>query len=469
MAERTTESRNIVNQESRNNTGATVGRPPGPRGIPFWGSLHRARQDPLRFALNLTRNYGDIIYFRIGIYTGYLLNHPDYFQHVLQTNHRNYSKQNYNYKKLKPVLGEGLITSDGDHWLRERRLIQPVFHHKRIAGFGNTTIKAATEMLNRWDSVAARGDAIDIDAEMMSLTLHVVGEALFSIDISDATNTVAKAFTTLNQDISYRFKTVFVPPLWVPTPRNRAFKKARAELNRLVYEIIARRRRDGGSHDDLLDMLLGARDEESGEGMTDRQLRDEVITLMLAGHETTANLLSWSCYFLSRHPEVAQKLRAELKKVLGDRIPTVADLPQLQYTKNILEETMRLYPPVWIISRRAVDEDEIDGYSIPAGTTVTLCSYTLHRHPDFWRNPEEFNPDRFSTGSSEKQIREAYFPFGGGPRYCIGSNFAMMEAQLILAMIARRYRLKLVDDCPVEPEPLITLRPRHGLRMRLKM
>lgn len=458
---------NIFKQSRRSDAKAKPKCPPGPAGIPLLGSLLEARRDPLCFALNVTRTYGDITYFRIGIYTGYLLNHPDYFRHVLRLNHRNYSKKNYHFEKLKPVLGEGLITSDGDHWLHERRLIQPVFHPQRIGRFGSTITKAANEMLGQWEAVAGGGQPIDVSTEMMGLTLKIVAEALFSTDISAATDVVEKAFTTLNQDTSYRFKTVFVPPLWVPTPRNRAFKKARAKLNQVVYGIIDQRRHGRGSQDDLLDMLVVAQDEQSGQGMTDRQLRDEIMTLMLAGHETTANLLTWTFYLLSQHPGVADKLRFELKEVLGERIPTVDDLSALNYTKNVLQESLRLYPPVWIISRRAIDDDEIGGYSIPAGTTVTLCSYTLHRHTDFWENPEEFNPQRFSHERSEARHPDAYFPFGGGPRSCIGSHFAMMEAQLILAMIARRYRFQLAPGHRVEPEPLVTLRPRYGLKMML--
>jgi cytochrome P450 len=457
-----------VNRLTRFGGSGAFRRPPGPAGIPLLGNLLQARRDPLRFALDLTRNYGDIAYFRIGVFRGYLLNHPDYFQHVLKFNHRNYNKENYNYKKLKPVLGEGLITADGDRWLRDRRLIQPVFHRKRIARFGSTVTNAAREMLERWEAFAARGRPVPLAAEMMKLTLRIITESLFSTDIRSSADIVGKAFTTLNKDISYRFKTVFVPPLWMPAPRNLKFKKARDELNRLVYEIIERRRRGSGSHNDLLSMLLRARDERSGEGMTDRQLRDEVMTLMLAGHETTANLLAWACYLLSQHPTAAHKLRVELNEALGARDPVADDLSALDYTKNVLQEALRLYPPVWIISRKAIGRDEIGGYSIPAGTTVTLCSYTLHRHPDFWEYPGEFIPERFSTEQDGRLPNPAYFPFGGGPRSCIGGHFAMMEAQLILAMIFRRYHLKLAPGHPVEPEPLVTLRPRYGLKMMLE-
>lgn len=436
--------------------------PPQPPGIPVLGNLVQARRNPLRFALDLTRDFGDITRFRIGTYTGYLLNHPRYFQYVLKTNHRNYNKDNYNYRKLKTVLGEGLITANGDEWYRDRQLISPAFHGNKIERFCATTTKAAGEMLERWQYSSDHLEPVNIASEMMKLTLRVIADSLFSMDIRSSVYVVAKAFSTLNEDISYRFKTVFVPPLWIPTRRNRAFKKALVELDRLVYEIIKRRRNEEISRNDLLDMLIAAGEKQSGEGMTDREIRDEVLTLMLAGHETTANLLSWTIFLLSQNPNVMDKLTIELKEVLNTRDPVYGDLSELNFTKKVLQESLRLYPPVWIISRNAIKDDFIGGYRIPAGSTVTLCSYTLHRHPGFWENPETFNPERFS---SDQSSHYAYFPFGGGPRSCIGSHFAIMEAQLILAMIFRRYKLKLMPGHPVEPEPLITLKPRNGLRM----
>lgn len=448
---------------------AEHGRPPGPKGLPLVGSLFDARDDPLGFMMNLVRSYGDIAYYRIGPYTGYLVTHPDDVQHVLQSNHRNYSKENYNYERLKSVLGEGLITSNGDHWRRERRLIQPVFHREYIAHVGSTTTEATLDLLKRWDGRAEPDQPMDVAAEMMHLTLRIVGKALFGIDISADTTTVGRAFTTLNEDISYRFRTVFVPPLWVPTPRNRAFKKARAELDRVVYEMIAQRRqRASGRGEDLLDLLLTARDEASGQHMTDRQLRDEMVTLLLAGHETTAMLLTWTWYLLSKNPATARTLGDELDQVLGGRVPTAEDLSELTYTKMVIQESLRLYPPVWIISRTAIEDDEIGGYTIPADSVVTLSSYATHRHTDFWENPEGFDPERFSPERREGRHRYAYVPFGGGPRYCIGRNFAMMEAQLILATIAQRFALDVVPGHAVEPDPLVTLRPQDGLKMTLR-
>jgi cytochrome P450 len=442
-------------------------RPPSPPGLPLLGSLLAARRDPLGFLLSLARDYGDITYYRIGIYTGYLVVHPDYIRHILQLNHQNYSKENYDYEMLKPVLGEGLLTSNGDHWLRQRRLIQPAFHQQHIAGLGPIVSRAAAELLEAWDAVAARGEAIDVAADMQRLTLRTIGEALFSIDIRAETDTIGGSFAVLNRETSHRLKTLLVPPLWIPTPRNLVFKRARAELDRVVYDIIANRRRGRAPQDDLLDMLVAAREQGSGEGMTDRQLRDEVMTLLLAGHETTATALTWTWYLLSKHPGAARRLRAELNKVLGGRLPAVDDLSALDYTRRVIQESMRLYPPVWIISRTAIEEDEIGGYTIPAGSVLLLSQYAMHRHPDFWENPEGFDPDRFLPERSQGRHPYAYFPFGGGPRLCIGANLAMLETQLILATLAQHYRLELLPGHPVEPEPLITLRPRHGMKMML--
>jgi cytochrome P450 len=443
-------------------------KPPRSPGMPLLGNLLQARKEPLRFALDLTHRIGDVIRFRIGFYTGYLLNHPDYFHQVLKTNHHNYSKDNYNYRKLKPVLGEGLITADGDLWFRHRRLVQPAFHSKKIDQFYSIITNATGEMLKRWEDNALHQKPLPIDHEMMEVTLRIVTGSLFSTDIHSSVNIISKAFTILNEGISYRFKTAFVPPLWIPTPRNRKYRKARAQLDQIVFDIIGKRRSEKELGHDLLDMLMSARDESAGSVLTDREIRDEVMTLMLAGHETTANLLTWTCYLLSQNPDSMDKLEAELKEVLGNRDPEVKDIPKLKYARNVLEESLRLYPPVWIISRKAIHSDNIGGYHIPAGATVTLCSYTLHRHPGFWKDPEKFDPSRFSSNENGELSTRAYFPFGGGPRSCIGKDFAMMEAHVIMAMIFRRYRLKPMPDHPVEPEPMITLRPRYGLKIFLE-
>lgn len=443
---------------------------PGPPRHPLFGNLREIRRDPLVFLLSAARDYGDIISFHFIFFPGLLVNHPDYIRHVLQDNHRAYSKQHFDYAVLKPVLGEGLLTSDGDFWLRQRRLIQPAFHRQRIAAFGVQMVLDTEEMLRRWEPFGENGQVVDVAEEMMRLTLTIVGRALFGIELSLQADTIGPAFTFINGEIAQLFRSFLPTPLKFRLPR---FQRALGELNRTVQAIIDQRRaqlaRSGVAGEDLLAMLIQAHDEDTNEQMSDQQLRDEVVTLLLAGHETTANALSWSWYLLAQHPQAAECLRLELKRVLNGRPPALDDLSELSYTRMVVQETLRLYPPAWIISRKAEQEDEIGGYPIPKGTVVSLSPYVTHRHPGFWEAPQAFEPERFSPPRSENRPPYAYFPFGGGPRLCIGRDFAMQEAMLILAMVAQRYRLELAPGHPVEPEPLVTLRPKYGMKMILNL
>ncbi len=439
---------------------------PGPPGQLLFGNLPAYRRDPLQFYLDAHREYGDVVRFRAGPWHWHLIAHPEDVQYVLRDNYPNYGRSFFN-NYLKSLLGQGLLTSEGDLWLRQRRLMQPVFHRKRIVDFATTMTDATAAMLERWEPYACSGQPLDVAAEMMRLTLEIVGRTLFSVDISRETDTVGRALTTAIEHINQRSTRLFPIPESVPTPANRRYYAARETLDKVVHDIIETRRRSDGDADDLLAMLLQARDEETGESMSNQQLRDEVMTIMLAGHETTAVALSWTWYLLSKHPHVAEKLHAELAQVLDGRSPTLDDLPDLTYTKMVIEEVMRLYPPAWIMSRAPLEDDEIRGYHIPAGTSVMLCQYVTHRHPDFWPNPEGFDPERFAPERTASRLQFAHFPFGGGPRQCIGNEFAMLEARLIVAMVAQRYRLDLVPGHPVEPQPMITLRPRDGILMTL--
>jgi cytochrome P450 len=441
-------------------------RPPGPRENWLIGSARAIQRDPLGFNMSMFQRYGNVASIRFLIWPTYMIFHPQDVKHVLQENHRNYSKDTYLTYFLKPLLGLGLFTNDGQSWLHQRRLMQPAFHRKQLLTFGTLMTSATESMLKDWQPAARRDQTLDVAVEMMRLTLRIVGQALFSIDLSDETDTVSLAFTALTALISdYIFNPV--PPLGFPTPRNRRIQQSIRTLDGVVQEIITEHRRMGTGKEDLLSMLLAARDEETGEGMNDRQVRDEVMTLLLAGHETTSNALSWAWYLLSQHPDAESRLYAELEQVLGGRIPTVEDLPNLAYTHMVLEETLRLYPPAVGFNRKALADDEVGGYFVPANTLIWLSPYVTHRHPEFWENPEDFDPERFSPGRSAGRPHFAHFPFGGGPRQCIGNNFAMMEAQLILATIAQRYRLRLVPNHRVEPQVLLTMRPRGGLPMRL--
>ncbi|CAN5696860.1 cytochrome P450 [soil metagenome] len=433
------------------------------------GSVRDFRRDSLRFIEEVARRYGDVASYRMANMTWYQVNHPDGIRRILQVNNHNYGKGSLTRGILEPIIGEGLFISEGETWLRQRRLMQPVFHRRRIAAFGKLMTDNTLAMLDRWNSSAEGGAPLDVSAEMARLTLDVVTEALFHDHVGGEPEVIARAVTTVVDEISYRFEVPVYPPLQVPTPRNRRLRAALGTLDVAVYRIIEEHRRKGGG-DDLLSLLMEARDEETGAAMSDRQLRDEVITLFIAGHETTATALSWTFYLLARHPGAEERLRSELERVIGPsgRAPTVDDLPNLSYARAVIEEAIRLYPPVWITNRQAVAEDEILGYRIPAGTIVMISPYVLHRHPDFWERPEAFEPERFSPERSAGRPRYAYFPFGGGPRQCIGRDMALVEAQLVLATVAQRYRLRLSADQVVEAQPLATLRPRGGLPMTLE-
>lgn len=442
--------------------------PPGPRGDWLLGSAHDFQQDLLGTMLRMQREHGDVVRYRFALWYGYLVNHPDGVKRILQDNNRNYNKDTFSFNLLRPMLGNGLLTSEGDVWLRQRRLAQPAFHRQRIAAFGTIMTEAALAMLERWQIAAACGEPLDASKEMMRLTLRIAGLTLFSLDISGEADVVGRAFTEASEYVAH----ASLDPLALlltgfPMPAQLRFRAALRALDKVVQGIITERRRQNRDTGDLLSMYLLARDEETGEGMNDRQLRDEVMTLLLAGHETTANTLAWTWYLLSGHPVIEQKLHAELAAVLGGRVPTVPDLPNLPYTRMVIEESMRLYPPAYGISRKAIAADEIGGYRIPANSVIFVSPYVMHRHPKFWENPDVFDPERFTPERSADRPPFAYFPFGGGPRLCIGNQFALIEAQLLLATVAQRYALRLVPGQPVAPEPLITLRPRNGLPMTL--
>lgn len=439
----------------------------GPRFRTPLGFLAAFRRDPLALLTDWHRIYGDVVQIRFTPWRSLFLVHPDHIRHVLQENHRNYSK-GIVFQKLKRIGGEGLVFSDGALWKRQRQLIQPAFHRERIAGLGGMMVESTDAMLEHWERHAAGGATLDVAEEMSTLTLDIVSQALFGTDLgagkAEFTGAVSEAMVYAN----YLMNHLIPLPLFVPTAANRRGRRAIARLDRIVWSIIAQRRRGGGERADLLGMLISARDADTQQAMDDKQLRDEMITFLVAGHETTAVTLSWTWYLLARHPHVEQRLRSELDRVLGNRPAAMEDLAELTYTRMVLEESMRLYPPAWATSREAIGADVIAGVPVAPRMMVTVSPYVTHRHPAFWEDPETFDPDRFSPERSAGRPEYAYFPFGGGPRGCVGRQFAMMEAQLILATVARRYRLRLASDHPVEPDPILTLRPRGGVPVRLE-
>ena len=433
---------------------------PGPRG-PL--SALRMIRKPLEAIGADWRRYGDVVRYRLGTMQVFLVVHPDGVNHVLQENHRNYVKS-VDYQILKRVLGEGLLTSEGPLWLRQRRLMAPMFHRQRIAEFGATMVDSTLKMLDHWSSLASQGSTFDVCNEMMHLTLEIVARVLFKVELAgEMAHEIGRDVTVSNERLGQFDLGTLLP--WLPTPRNREFRRATRSLDAIVAGIIADHRRSGRDRGDLLSLLLAARDQDTGEAMSDQQVRDEALTLILAGHETTANALAWTWYLLSQNPDVERNLHAELAEVLGGRAPAVADLPNLRYTSMVIDESMRLYPPAWSVGRSPVADDEILGFIIPKGSSVMLSQWLTHRHPDFWENPEQFDPDRFSRERSANRPRYAYFPFGGGPRQCIGNVFALTEANLILAAVAQKYRLRMAPGHRVELQPLVTLRPRYGLKM----
>lgn len=447
---------------------AELRSPPGPRDFLGLRTLRELKRDPLGTMQALQRAYGDVVYSPLVNAPTYLLTHPDHVGYVLQANHRNF-RRSRNSDKLRRALGNGLLTNDGASWLKQRRLMQPAFHRKRIARFGETMTNETQKLLAEWQAAAPAGKPLDLCSEMTRLTLAIVSHTMFGATMTGEAGELGPAVTELQEETHRRQFVLLDLPEWVPLPHLRRAKAARQTIERVVTRIIAERRRPTAQvHHDLLDMLLNAKDADTGEPMDDAQLRDEVRTIFLAGHETTANALTWTWYLLARNPDAARQLRAELARVLGGRVPTVDDLPQLAYTKMVVEESMRLLPPVWALSREAIADDEIDGHHIPSGSTVVLSQFITQRHPDFWEDPDTFDPERFAPDRVQQRHRFAYFPFGGGPRICIGSNFAMIEAQLLLATIAQQYELDLVPEHPVQPEPLITLRPKYGLMMTLR-
>ncbi len=435
---------------------STARRAPGPKGNLITGVLTQLRQAKLKTLVDLVQTYGDVVRMPVVIDI-YIVTHPDDVKHVLQDNHLNYTK-GFNYRRMEPFLGRGLLTAEGEEHLRNRRLAQPAFHRNRISGFADLMGRHTAKMLAAW----APGAPMDVHAQMMKLTLSVVGEALFSSDISARADDVGSALAQVLEITNHRFESIFVPPKFFPTPENLRFHRALGVLDTLVADLVAERRKVQAPGNDLLSMLMEARFED-GEAMSDRQLRDEVMTMVLAGHETTANALSWAFYLLSTHPEVERRLAAEVATVLEGRAPGLGDLPKLTYCKQVMEETMRLYPPAWAIGRQTIADDEIGGFHVPKGSDVMLSPYITHRDPRFWDNPEGFDPERFTPEAVARRNKFAFFPFAAGPRQCIGNAFAMMEMQLVLAMVLQKFRVDLVGGQQGVAEPRVTLRPKDGL------
>ena len=437
--------------------------PPGPKGHLLVGVLPEFRRNPAEFLEKMARQYGDVVYLPLGRQHIYYVGHPEAIRDVLVT-HQNKFKKSRMLERARVLLGDGLLTSEGQHHRRQRRLVQPAFHRDRLAGYGAVMVERAAIVREQWQP----GQPLDVLAEMMRLTLAIVAKTLFSTDVDSEADEIGAALT----QVFDLFEVILMPFSELleklPLPAVRRFKRARKRLDDTIYRLIAERRASGRDTGDLLSMLLLARDEEgdtSGAGgMTDTQVRDEALTLFLAGHETTADALTWAWYLLARHPQAEAAFHAELDSVLSGRLPAFEDLPRLRYTAGVFSEALRLYPPAWGIGRRALEDYPIGGFVIPARSVILMSPYAVHRDPRWFPEPEVFRPERWLVENQELQ-KFAYFPFGGGARVCIGERFAWMEGALLLAAIAQRWRLRLEPGHRVETHARITLRPKHGMRM----
>mgnify|MGYP001450170022 CR=1 FL=1 len=438
----------------------------GPKGLPISGNLLAFRRDTLGYIQEMARKYGEVVHFRFGPKRHiYLLTNPDHIKEVLVTKQAHFQKAK-GLQAARPVVGDGILTSEGKKHMRQRRLMQPAFHRDRIKEYAQTMVRQGTELMEEWQD----GEVRDIHHDMMKVTLAIITETMFGKTVKEDADKIGQAIEVGLKYVANKGSSFFDIPLSVPTKSNREFLESKEVLDKTIYALIeeGRNNRDK-ERTDLLSMLLMARDEDDGEGMTDEQVRDEVMTIFVAGHETTANTMSWIFYLLATHPQVEQKLHDELETVLGGRQPTADDVPNLVYTNLIVQETLRLYPAAWTINREVVEEIEIGGHVYQPGDTLMISQYVMHRDPRYFDEPDRFMPERFAGDLLKRIPTFAYFPFGGGPRICIGNNFALMEAALLLATIAQTYRLRLREPGQVvEPEPLVTLRPKNGLPMRLK-
>jgi enediyne biosynthesis protein E7 len=439
---------------------------PGPPLSALPGLLRKLWRDRLSLLADAAQEFGDVVRFTMGPKTIFFFNHPDHAKHVLADNAGNYHK-GMGLAEARRVLGDGLLTSEGETWRRQRRAVAPAFRRERIAGFAGVVTDEASTLLGRLES-RVDGPPVDLASEMTRLTIGVLGRTLLDADLTPL-RMLGPAFEVVQDQAMFEMVTLGALPLWLPLPRNRRFRAARRQLQDTALALLNGRERVGRNDgDDVISLLLRAhRDEPDGKS-GHRKLNDELVTILLAGHETTASTLSWTSYLLSRNPRVARILRAEAAEVLRDGIPDHEALARLPYTTMVIQEAMRLYPPVWGLPRKAVGPDEVGGYRVPAGADVMICPYTLHRHSGFWDDPGEFRPERFDSAAVGHAHRYAYIPFGAGPRVCVGSHLGMMEAVLATAMVARRFRFELADGFDPVPEAMLSLRVRRGLPMTVR-
>lgn len=419
-------------------------------------------KDPLDFFVKTFAEYGDIYDVNSNFFTIYVIANPNYIQEVMVSNKKDYAKSD-DYKILKYSLGNGLLTSEGDFWKKQRRIAQPAFHKESMKKLLETMIASTQATVQAW----LNKKQVELTDEMHFLTLDIVTKCLFGTTLDSDYSKIQESITIGNEFLAEKIMRPFTPPIWLPTPKTRRYKKSRKYSSDVILDIIKKRQESQSTqHQDLLSMLMNAQDEDTGEKMSAQQLKDEAITIFVAGHETTANALSWTFYLLSQHPEKLRLLQEEIDTVLQGQAPDFQQLRALQYTQMVIEEAMRLYPPAWSIGRKVAQDTVLDGYPLKKEVRLILDVYTLHRHPDYWENPNAFEPERFHPEQKKQRHKYAYIPFGAGQRMCIGNNFAMMEMKVVLVMILQQFQLQLAKEAPeVVPEPLITLRPKNGILM----
>jgi cytochrome P450 len=442
--------------------------PPGPSILEWPKWINRIRSNTFEAFTTLARMYGEeASVVKVPFLPGrwlYLCTRPEASKWVLQENQKNYRKA-FTYNFLKPVVGEGLLTSEGDFWLRQRRLVAPLFHRKQLDSYGVVMQATIEELLEDWDRLP-KGALVDVSAAMSQVTLSIAGKLLFNRDIGRDARWIGDAMVLLFRDVNERILSVVPIPRQVPTPHNRRVQEALDRLESMVYGLIAERRGREEAHDDLLSLFMLAEDEDAGRRMTDREIRDELLTFVIAGHDTTSNLMSWALYLLSKHPSIRRKLREEVVAKVAGRVPTLEEARELTYTSQVIDETLRLYPPAWVVEREPIEDDVIDGYYVEAGNVVSTGPYFIHHNAGVWKNPEGFDPDRFAAGGEAESLhRYAHFPFGGGPRKCVGADFALLEARLLLAAIVKNYDVDLQPASFVEAEGTVTLYPKKGMPM----
>jgi len=433
------------------------------RGAPVLGALLPIRKDPLNFFVNIRRALGDVVKVNVGNDQILFVADPEIIAHVLETNHRNYIKSR-NLKRVASIFGSNVIIADGEDWRRRRKFLRPALTREHIEELAWLVVGDVTTMIERWRLASRQGQPINAAEEFMELTLGVIVKSLLGVDIGPRGLMISRALTVMLAASERRLWTPVNVPTSVPIPSNLALKRAIAQFDQAVYSIIAERRQSGEGRTDILTALLSA-EGDPHDPVSDVDIRDEIVGMIVAGHETTATTLSWAVEALSRHPNIDRRLRAEVQEVLQGRTPTLGDLADLKYCKMVLQETMRLRPPVWTISREALADDHVKGVRIPAGTVVMMSQFVVHRHDGYWPNPEGFDPERFASGEPDGAAKYAYFPFAGGPRKCVGQLFSMNEMLIALPMLIQNFQLSLIPGHPVEMQPMVTLRPRHGIWM----